>query len=156
MEVREEAMKGRVLDYSVQANEGVISGDDGERYTFQGADWKGQEVPKAGMVVDFVARGRRAEAIYPAAALSSSASGPKSRLVASLLAILLGGFGLHKFYLGYKKEGVIHILATIPGMLLIVPPIIIAIVSLVEGVIYLSMSDEDFYRTHVEGEKPWF
>lgn len=34
-------MKGQILDYSVQNNAGVISGDDQRRYSFTGAEWRG-------------------------------------------------------------------------------------------------------------------
>lgn len=38
---------------------------------------------------------------------------PKSRMVAGILGILLGGFGVHNFYLGYNSKAVIQILVTI-------------------------------------------
>ena len=38
------------------------------------------------------------------------ASGSKSKLVAGLLGILLGGLGIHNFYLGYTGKGVAQIL----------------------------------------------
>ncbi len=37
----------------------------------------------------------------------------KSKLVAGLLGIFLGGFGVHRFYLGYTKLGIIQIVVTI-------------------------------------------
>ena len=37
----------------------------------------------------------------------------KSKLVAGLLGIFLGGFGVHRFYLGYTQIGVIQIIVTI-------------------------------------------
>ena len=42
-----------------------------------------------------------------------AAGAPKSRLVAGLLGIFLGSFGIHRFYLGYTKIGVIQIVVTI-------------------------------------------
>lgn len=39
--------------------------------------------------------------------------GRKSKLVAILLALLVGGFGIHDFYLGYNKYGVIKIILTV-------------------------------------------
>lgn len=38
---------------------------------------------------------------------------PKSRLAYILLAIFLGGFGVHNFYAGYTKKAVIQLLLTI-------------------------------------------
>lgn len=46
-------MKGVILDYSVQHNAGVISGDDQNRYNFTGAEWRGQHPPARGDQVDF-------------------------------------------------------------------------------------------------------
>jgi TM2 domain-containing membrane protein YozV len=56
--------------------------------------------------------------------------------------------GIHKFYLGYTKEGVIHILLSCIG--------IGGIIGLIEGIIYLTKSDEEFNRTYVQGRKAWF
>ena len=38
---------------------------------------------------------------------------PKSRMVAGILGILLGGLGVHNFYLGYNSKAVIQILVTL-------------------------------------------
>lgn len=46
-------MKGTILDYSIQSNTGVISGDDQIRYPFTGAEWKGETPPNRGIRVDF-------------------------------------------------------------------------------------------------------
>ena len=42
----------------------------------------------------------------------------KSKIVAALLAFLLGGLGIHKFYLGKAKAGVIHIALGVGGYVL--------------------------------------
>lgn len=46
-------MKGQILDYSIQTNSGIISGDDQNRYNFTGAEWRGQRPPTRGDRVDF-------------------------------------------------------------------------------------------------------
>ncbi len=46
-------MKGTVLDFSIQTNSGLISGEDGQRYTFIGSEWKEQNAPLRGDKVDF-------------------------------------------------------------------------------------------------------
>ena len=61
-----EAMRGQILDYSIQANSGAISGEDGQRYSFSGAEWEGSGSPVAGMAVDFVPIGVTATQIYAA------------------------------------------------------------------------------------------
>ena len=80
--------------------------------------------------------------------------GENKKLIAGLLAILIGSLGIHKFILGYNKEGIILLLVTIltcgfGGM-------ITGIIGLVEGIIYLTKSDEEFYNTYQAGKKPWF
>lgn len=64
------------------------------------------------------------------------------RLIAALLAIFLGGFGAHKFYLGDTKVGILY--------LCFFWTLIPEILGLVEGLIYLSKSDEEFRRQYLD------
>jgi len=59
-------MKGLILDYNTQ-EEGVISGDDGQRYQFTSNDLKGDTNPTVGSKVDFDVEGSLAKNIYPLA-----------------------------------------------------------------------------------------
>lgn len=64
----------------------------------------------------------------------------KSKIAAGLLAILLGGFGIHKFYLGKVGMGILYLVfcwTYIP-----------ALVGFVEGIIYLCSNDENFQLKH--------
>ncbi|RED24772.1 TM2 domain-containing membrane protein YozV [Flavobacterium cutihirudinis] len=71
------------------------------------------------------------------------------KISAGILAILLGALGIHKFYLGYTKEGIIQlILGLMCG--------IGGVIGIVEGIIYLTKSDEDFFQTYQVGYKGWF
>ena len=147
-------MKGKVLDFSVQSNSGAISGEDGERYNFDGADWKGDSPPAHGMSVDFSAEGSEAKEVY--LAVGSATSG-KSKVAAGILAIFLGGLGIHKFYLGYTVPGIIFLLITCFGwLLLFIPNIVIGIIVITEGIIYLTKSDEEFEQIYVIGKKQMF
>ena len=76
------------------------------------------------------------------------------KVLAGILGILIGAFGIHKFVLGYKKEGLIMLLCTVftCGIL----GAIMSIVGLVEGIIYLTKTDQEFYQTYQVGQKPWF
>lgn len=74
----------------------------------------------------------------------------EKKLAAGLLGILLGAFGANKFYMGYIKEGIIQI------VLNIVTCGIATVIPLIEGIIYLTMSDEQFDQTYVQGRKTWF
>lgn len=58
-------MQGQILDAST-ARSGTILGDDGNRYTFEPADWRVGDSPAAGTRVDFVAGdGSTAREIFP-------------------------------------------------------------------------------------------
>jgi Predicted membrane protein len=82
--------------------------------------------------------------------MSDKPAGAEKKITAGICGILLGGFGVHKFILGYTKEGIIQIVITICtcgfGSL----------VGLIEGIIYLTKSDEEFVRTYVQNKKGWF
>jgi TM2 domain-containing membrane protein YozV len=71
----------------------------------------------------------------PTAIGISSASG-KNRLVAAIFAILLGGLGIHKFYLGRIGQGIIY--------LLFCWTFIPMLIGLIEGIVYLTMTDDKF------------
>ncbi len=75
--------------------------------------------------------------------------GENKKVMAGILGILLGSLGIHKFVLGYTKEGVIQILLSFLCGLG-------GIIGLIEGIIYLTKSDEEFYQTYQVGKKPWF
>lgn len=82
------------------------------------------------------------------------AMGGDKKIVAGIVAILLGAFGIHKFLLGYTTEGIIMLAITIVscGLLAIVP----SVVGIIEGIMYLTKSDEEFVRTYIQGRKGWF
>lgn len=85
------------------------------------------------------------------------AAGNSKGVAAGVLGILLGSLGVHKFVLGYTKSGVIMLLVSIFGsVLLFSGPIIMGIIGLVEGIIYLTKSDADFNNTYVVNKKEWF
>lgn len=80
-------MKGRVLGYNQTTRIGVISGEDGKRYSFAISEWKGAVSPKAGGKVDFFGNGEQAEAIYSE---SFVASAEPKKSVGGLFSSLLG------------------------------------------------------------------
>jgi TM2 domain-containing membrane protein YozV len=86
------------------------------------------------------------------------ASGENKKILAGVLAILLGALGIHKFILGYNKEGIIMLVVTlvIGGFTCGMGVGLMGIVGLIEGIIYLTKSDVEFYNTYQVGKKPWF
>ena len=78
----------------------------------------------------------------------------EKKLLAAILAFFMGSLGVHKFILGYKKEGFIMLGITICTCFL--GASITGTIALIEGVLYLTKSDEDFYNTYIKGHKGWF
>ncbi|MDX7613243.1 TM2 domain-containing protein, partial [Aeromonas caviae] len=146
-------MKGTVIDFNESARTGLISGDDSNRYQFDIIEWKGNQLPKSGLKVDFSIEGEHAKAIY---AIASNA-GSSKKVAAALFAFFLGAFGAHKFYLGYTKQGVIMLLIFLLGFILLgLPSVVIGIIAFIEFVVYISKSDEEFEQTYIINKKVWF
>ena len=78
------------------------------------------------------------------------AMGADKKIVAGICTILLGWAGVHKFILGYTTEGIIQLVIGILTCGLS------NIIGIVEGIIYLTKSDEEFVRTYIQGKKGWF
>ena len=87
-------------------------------------------------------------------ALDWQKRGADKKVVAGICAIIIGWLGVHKFILGYQTEGIIMLLVSILscGMLAVV----MQVIGIIEGIMYLTKSDEEFVRTYVEGRKGWF
>jgi TM2 domain-containing membrane protein YozV len=63
---------------------------------------------------------------------------------------MLGVFGIHKFILGYNTEGIIQLII---GVITCGAG---SVIGLIEGIIYLTKSDEEFVRTYIQNKKGWF
>lgn len=72
------------------------------------------------------------------------------KVLAGIMGILFGGLGIHKFVLGYTSEGIIQLVASV------ITCGIFSIVGLIEGIIYLTKSDEEFYETYQANKRGWF
>lgn len=84
---------------------------------------------------------------------------PKSReeskrVLAGVLGILLGALGIHKFVLGYTNEGIILLAVTI--VTCGIGAAVTGIIGLVEGIVYLTKSDEEFIYMYQTNKKNWF
>jgi len=87
----------------------------------------------------------------------------EKKIAAGICGILVGGFGVHKFILGFNTAGIIMLVASLAGVVLgscLVFPILataaMGVIGLVEGIIYLTKSDEDFYQAYAIEKKEWF
>ena len=82
----------------------------------------------------------------------------KDHVAAGLLAIFLGVFGVHKFYLGYNTSGFIMLAVTILGSIftLGLAAGVMWVIALIEGIIYLAKSQSEFDAIYVANKKEWF
>jgi TM2 domain-containing membrane protein YozV len=71
------------------------------------------------------------------------------KIAAGICGILLGGFGVHRFILGDVTGGILRIVLCLACGLG-------GIIGLIEGIIYLTKSDEDFYQQYIVEKKGWF
>jgi TM2 domain-containing membrane protein YozV len=85
------------------------------------------------------------------------------KVAAGICGIMLGGFGVHKFILGFNSAGAIMLTVWLVGFffgMCVYVPILasmaMGIIGLVEGIIYLTKSDEDFYQTYAIQRRDWF
>ncbi|MBW6533292.1 TM2 domain-containing protein [Sphingomonas sp. RRHST34] len=147
-------MRGQILGVDVRSGDGLVAGEDGERYTFSPEDWAQHGEPSRGQLVDFEAAAGRARNVFPVpvapaaappATPTSTAAAPvpttdRNKYIAAVLAFLFGIFGIHRFYLGRVTSGIIMAVLTftVIGALVTVP------LSIVDMVRYLVMSDRDF------------
>ena len=72
------------------------------------------------------------------------------KVLAGVMGILFGGLGVHKFILGYTQEGIIQLVVSV------VTRRIKKKIGIIEGIIYLTKSDEEFYNTYQANKKGWF
>jgi TM2 domain-containing membrane protein YozV len=77
------------------------------------------------------------------------------KMVAGLLAILIGSLGIHKYYLGMSGAGTIMLLVSVLGCV-VGGSMVMGVIALIEGIIYLTKSDEEFHQTYVVDQKQWF
>lgn len=100
----------------------------------------------------------------PPAAAQASAPDPmgnstnNNRMAAGICGILIGSLGVHKFILGYTTEGITMVLASLLGGIVTcgISTLVMSVIGIVEGVIYLTKSDEEFHEIYEEGYRGWF
>lgn len=118
------------------------------------AQWQpAQSVPELQPLVMVAPVSYAAPLAYTSAPPFDSSVGSK-KILAGILGIVLGGFGIHKFVLGFVWPGLIVLLATVLtcGM----AGILTHIIGIIEGIVYLTRTDEEFYRTYIVERRQWF
>ena len=84
---------------------------------------------------------------------------PNQRQTVGLIALVAGllGFGwigIHKFMMGNSRLGIIWLV--ISFLTCGIGAAVLTIISIIEGIIYLTMTDEQWYQTYIIGKKEWF
>lgn len=82
-----------------------------------------------------------------AAGMQRKEANEKNRLTAGLLAIFLGTIGIHYFYLGKTTAGILSIVLSLCSCG------IWSILMFIQGIVILTLSDEDFTRKYVDTDK---
>jgi len=72
------------------------------------------------------------------------------KIAAGICGILIGSLGIHRFILGDTTGGILRIVIAVCTCGLG------GIIGLIEGIIYLTKSDEEFYQTYMVEKKAWF
>lgn len=83
----------------------------------------------------------------------------KSRRTAALLAVVFGVLGIHKFYVGNWRAGLVQLAAAFAAAMassaigVRFPFSIVGALSAVEGIVYALMTDDAFETTYVIGRR---
>lgn len=95
----------------------------------------------------------RARQLYAVEALRN-----KDHITAGLLAIFLGIFGIHKFYLGCNQAAFVMLAITVIGGLVTfgLAVTVVAVIAAIEGIIYLSKNQTEFNHIYVVNQRDWF
>ncbi|AKG22594.1 TM2 domain-containing protein [Calothrix sp. 336/3] len=80
------------------------------------------------------------------------------QILAGYTGIIFGGFGVHKFILGYTVEAVIVLIVSVVGGYFTygLTLLIMQFVGLIEGMIYLNKSHDEFVNTYFVNRQGWF
>ena len=155
-------MRGQILAYVADKEMGLIATAEGQRLSFRTADWMEVIPPERGMAVECVAldahRASQVQLALPEAvavppAPQPLAQRPKRKPVLTLLALFLGYYGAHRFYMGAWGWGLLQLLGlpVVVGILFaLLPPLGVLLLlgaivfTIVEYVRYIWMSDAEF------------
>lgn len=131
-------MEGKILGVDAAHKTAVITTTTGERIPFDLHQWKGQLELVTGMDIDYDLDASTGQAInvYPSITTAQHAkNSQKSKVKLILFAFLIGGFGVHKFYVGSWGWGVVYMLISLTYIPLII--------SLVEMIRYITLTETE-------------
>jgi TM2 domain-containing membrane protein YozV len=91
---------------------------------------------------------------FPPSPRFDAAAANSQKVAAGICAILIGWLGVHKFILGMSGPGLVMLLITVCTCGGAWP--VMHIIGIIEGIIYLTKTDEQFYQTYMVEKKGWF
>jgi TM2 domain-containing membrane protein YozV len=91
---------------------------------------------------------------YPSAPRFDAGAASSQKIAAGICGILIGSLGIHKFILGMTGPGLIMLLVSL--LTCGVGAIVMHVIGIIEGIIYLTKTDEQFYQTYMVEKKGWF
>jgi len=91
---------------------------------------------------------------YPGAPGFDKGTANSQKIAAGICGILLGSLGIHKFVLGMTGAGLTMLLVSILTCGIAWP--VMHIIGLIEGIIYLTKTDEQFHQIYMVEKKAWF
>ena len=105
---------------------------------------------------DWKAAANYPELLLPVAppVMQAKPAGADKKIAAGILGILFGSLGIHKFVLGYTSEAITMLLVTV--LTCGIGGIVMHVIGLIEGIVYLTKSNEEFGATYVTNKKGWF
>ncbi len=76
------------------------------------------------------------------------------KVAAGIFGLLLGSLGIHKFILGYTTAGLVMLLGSILTCGLVAP--VFGLIGIIEGIVYLTKSDQEFHNRYIVNRNEWF
>jgi TM2 domain-containing membrane protein YozV len=84
----------------------------------------------------------------------NAAAANSQKIAAGICGILIGSLGIHKFILGMTGPGLVMLLVSVCTCGAAWP--VMHIIGIIEGIIYLTKSDQEFHQLYMVEKKGWF
>ena len=80
------------------------------------------------------------------------------KTTAGIIGLFFGAFGAHKFVIGYQKEGFIYLGVSVVGGIITCGGAlaVTSILALIESIMLLTKTPEEFKRLYIDKKTPWF
>ncbi len=114
---------------------------------------KAKSCPNCGCPNPYMTEGKTNNGASSDFNLTDTGQSGKNRIAFALFGIFLGCIGVHLFYIGKTSAGILNIVLSTIGCFLIFPPAIIHVLGIIQGVLALTMTQDEFEKRYVYSEK---